>query len=100
MVVEKGQLATCEIIQPMSIPIRLPNLGSSDESIRISCWLVDSGDFVEEGDRLVEVLMPGTTFDVQAPAPGIVGRIERTVDAVVAVGDVLGWIEECNQEAD
>jgi 2-oxoglutarate dehydrogenase E2 component (dihydrolipoamide succinyltransferase) len=84
----------------MAIPIRLPNLGPGDEDVRVSCWLVDLGDSVEAGDRLVEVLLPGMTFDVPAPESGVVTRIERSYDDIVAEGDILGWIEAGNVEAE
>ena len=84
----------------MTIPIRLPNLGSGDENVRVSCWLVDIGDTVEAGDRLVEVLLPGMTFDVPAPESGVVTRIERSFDDIVAEGDILGWIKASNAETD
>ena len=77
----------------MSSPIILPDLQPGDAEIRVSCWLIDPGDTVLEGDRVVEVLTSGITFDVLAPASGILNGISQPVDAVVAAGDVLGWIK-------
>ena len=77
----------------MAVPVRLPELGAG-EPVRISCWLVDTGDAVEAGDRLVELLVTGMTFDVPAPAGGVLQRIEKGFDTVVQTGDILGWIEE------
>lgn len=77
----------------VAVPVRLPELGA-DEPVRISCWLVEAGDAVDAGDRLVELLVSGMTFDVPAPAAGVLQRIEKGFDAVVQTGDVLGWIEE------
>jgi pyruvate/2-oxoglutarate dehydrogenase complex dihydrolipoamide acyltransferase (E2) component len=76
-----------------AVPILLPELGAGRDVVRVSCWLVDLGDNVEEGDRVVEVIVPGVTFDVSAPISGILSRIEKLPDAPVASGDVLGWIE-------
>ena len=83
----------------MLTPILLPELGAGDEVVRISCWLVDVGDGVETGDRLVEVLMPGIAFDVPAPAAGVLTRMEKSCDAVVVPGDILGWIELAAEES-
>jgi pyruvate/2-oxoglutarate dehydrogenase complex dihydrolipoamide acyltransferase (E2) component len=77
----------------MSIPIVLPELGAGGADVRVSSWLVDLGDEVDAGDRVVEVLLPGATFDVPAPAAGILTGIARPVDSVVRSGDTLGWIE-------
>ena len=59
----------------------------------MSCWLVDLGDLIAAGDRIVEILFDGVTFDVAAEQSGILTRIERPLEAVVRTGDVLGWIE-------
>jgi 2-oxoglutarate dehydrogenase E2 component (dihydrolipoamide succinyltransferase) len=77
----------------MRSPVRLPDLGAGDEELRVSCWLVDLGDAVDAGDRIVEILLDGVTFDVTAEQSGIVTRIERALDSVVRRGDVLGWLE-------
>jgi 2-oxoglutarate dehydrogenase E2 component (dihydrolipoamide succinyltransferase) len=77
----------------MRSPVILPDLGAGDEELRVSCWLVDLGDAVDAGDRIVEILFDGVTFDVTAEQSGTVTRIERALDAVVRPGDVLGWLE-------
>ena len=75
------------------IPITVPDLGAGAEPIRISAWLVDLGQTVIAGDRVVEVLIPGITFDIAASRTGELVEITKPVDAVVAQGDILGWIE-------
>ena len=77
---------------PTRIPILIPDLGSGTESIRISAWLVDLGQTVIAGDRVVEVLVPGITFDIQTAHNGELVEITRVVDAIVKPGDVVGWI--------
>jgi pyruvate/2-oxoglutarate dehydrogenase complex dihydrolipoamide acyltransferase (E2) component len=85
--------------QEMRIPLTLPDLGAGDEELRVSCWLVDLGDCVDEGDRVVEILMDGMTFDVLAERSGTLARIERPLEAVVRTGDVLGWLESREDSA-
>jgi pyruvate/2-oxoglutarate dehydrogenase complex dihydrolipoamide acyltransferase (E2) component len=77
----------------MRTSLKLPDLGVGDEELRVSCWLVDLGDAIDEGDRVIEILMDGITFDVLAESSGTLTRIERPLDAVVRTGDVLGWLE-------
>lgn len=76
----------------MTTPIILPELGSRG-IVRVSCWLAELGDAVEEEDRIVEILVPGVTIDIPAPASGKLVRIEKLPDAEIAPGDVLGWID-------
>lgn len=73
------------------ISIVLPELGSTN--VRFSLWYVRAGDQVFEGDRVAEVLIPGATYDVSAPASGrLVERHARDNDAL-ASGQVIGVIE-------
>tara|TARA_B100000029_G_scaffold354245_1_gene347030 strand:- start:365 stop:610 length:246 start_codon:yes stop_codon:yes gene_type:complete len=76
----------------MGSPIRLPEIGAT-APLAISCWLVDTGEWVERGDRVVELVTPGSTFDVAAPMAGRLSRIDTPMDTRVATGDILGWIE-------
>ena len=74
------------------VPIQLPELGTAGEPVRVCCWLVEAGEDVDVGDRLVEVLIHGVTFDVASPASGTIVGIDKSLNAVVDTGDVLGWI--------
>lgn len=75
----------------MRAPITLPELGAAEA--RVSAWFAEPGDWVCEGDRLVEVLIEGATFDVAAPATGrLAERLSLPADRVVT-GQVLGAIE-------
>jgi pyruvate/2-oxoglutarate dehydrogenase complex dihydrolipoamide acyltransferase (E2) component len=91
---------SCKVLTfTMPSPVVLPILGTETE-IRVSSWLVDLGDHVEAGDRIVEVLMRGITFDVSASVAGILTEIVKPLDSVVRAGDTLGWIEPHSQPID
>jgi pyruvate/2-oxoglutarate dehydrogenase complex dihydrolipoamide acyltransferase (E2) component len=81
------------LIDAMQTALRLPELGAGEDEMRVSCWLVDLGDAVGGGDRIVEILLDGVTFDLSAEHAGVLTRIEKPLDAVVRTGDILGWIE-------
>jgi pyruvate/2-oxoglutarate dehydrogenase complex dihydrolipoamide acyltransferase (E2) component len=74
----------------MSVPkeILLPELGASP--VWLSVWFADVGDEVFEGDRLVEVLIGGATFDVAAPATGRLAEKRAWPRDLIRTGDVLG----------
>ena len=75
----------------MPVPITAPDLGTPRG--RMSLWFVRPGERVYEGDRVVELTIPGAVVDVPAPATGIVvGRMALPGDSVTA-GLVLGTIE-------
>lgn len=74
-------------------PITLPDLGSGAQSVRVSTWLTQIGEEVVAGDPIVEVLLPGISFDVEAPVSGLLRRIDCFENEHVTVGNALGWIE-------
>ena len=74
-------------------PIMLPDLGAGHHQIRVCIWLTQIGEEMTAGDPVVEVLIPGITFDIAAPASGLLRRIDRFENDVVQPGDVLGWLE-------
>lgn len=74
-------------------PITLPDLGAGEQLVRVCTWLTQIGEEVSAGDAVVEVLLCGITFDVEAPGNGRLRRIGRFENDVVVTGDTLGWLE-------
>ena len=75
----------------MRTDIRLPELGA-DPAV-VSVWFADPGETVYEGDRLVEILVGGATFDVSSPATGrLIGKLALPDDPVLP-GQVLGVMD-------
>ena len=75
----------------MRTPVHLPELGAS--AVRLSLWFAEAGDTVFEGDRLVEVLVGGATFDVAAPATGRLIEKRALTNDRLHPGQVLGVME-------
>jgi pyruvate/2-oxoglutarate dehydrogenase complex dihydrolipoamide acyltransferase (E2) component len=75
----------------MRAEILLPELGTAP--LVLSVWFADLGDLVFEGDRLVEVLAGGATFDVSAPATGRLAEKRVLPDDRLQPGQVLGAVE-------
>jgi pyruvate/2-oxoglutarate dehydrogenase complex dihydrolipoamide acyltransferase (E2) component len=71
--------------------ILLPEVGASPAVL--SAWFADPGETVFEGDRLVEVLVGGATFDVSAPATGRLAEQCVLPDEPLAPGQVLGLVD-------
>lgn len=81
----------------MRTPVLLPDLGAAP--VAVSLWFAGVGDSVFEGERLVEVLAAGATFDVSAPVSGkLVERLVWPGD-VLRPGQVLGVLELEREEA-
>jgi pyruvate/2-oxoglutarate dehydrogenase complex dihydrolipoamide acyltransferase (E2) component len=75
----------------MRAEVILPELGASP--VVLSAWFVDPGDLVYEGDRLLEVLVGGATFDVSAPATGRLAEKRARPRDLLRPGQVLGLVE-------
>jgi pyruvate/2-oxoglutarate dehydrogenase complex dihydrolipoamide acyltransferase (E2) component len=76
----------------MRRPILLPDLGV--RAAVLSVWFVNPGDQVYAGDRLVEILAGGATFDVPSPVTGqFVERLALPDDSLQP-GQILGMVEE------
>jgi pyruvate/2-oxoglutarate dehydrogenase complex dihydrolipoamide acyltransferase (E2) component len=73
-------------------PIALPDLGTN--RVTFSLWYVQPGERVFEGDRVAEVLIPGATFDVPAPAGGVLAERLALPNDLLTPGQVLGCIQE------
>jgi pyruvate/2-oxoglutarate dehydrogenase complex dihydrolipoamide acyltransferase (E2) component len=71
--------------------ILLPEVGASPAVL--SVWFADPGEPVFEGDRLVEVLVGGATFDVSAPATGRLAEQWVLPDEPLTSGQVLGLVD-------
>ena len=85
----------------MPAEIVLPELGvTPGEPVVLSVWFADEGEEVLEGDRLVEVLVAGSTFDVAAPATGRLSEILAQPEDQLQPGQVLGLIEETEADDD
>ncbi len=74
-------------------PLTLPDLGTAGQQVRVSTWLTQIGEEVVAGDAVVEVLLRGMTFDVEARSSGRLRRIGLFENDLVEPGETLGWIE-------
>ncbi|MFL5328076.1 MAG: biotin/lipoyl-containing protein [Gemmataceae bacterium] len=72
------------------VEIVVPSVGPP--AVEITVWFAEPGDRIYAGDRLVEVLSGGATFDIPAPATGQL--IERTAFAhdKVTPGQIIGAV--------
>jgi pyruvate/2-oxoglutarate dehydrogenase complex dihydrolipoamide acyltransferase (E2) component len=74
----------------MPTPILLPELGAG--AVTLSVWYAEPGEPVLEGERLVEVLADGATFEVLSPATGHLLEKCAYPREVLTPGQVLGLV--------
>src|SRR4051794_24162213 len=74
--------------------IRVPTLGESVTEATIGRWFKKAGDPVAVDEPLVELETDKVTIEVPAPSAGVLGEISAKDGETVAVGALLGQINE------
>ena len=72
----------------------LPEIGEDVNEATVSFWHVDKGEKINEGDDLIEMVTDKATFNVPAPASGVLTEIMFEEGQTIKVGQTLAIIEE------
>jgi 2-oxoglutarate dehydrogenase E1 component len=76
-----------------TVQIAMPEMGESVTEGIVLEWHVAEGDFVNEGDTIVEVSTDKVDAEVPAPADGVITKLIASVDEEVPVGAPLAEME-------
>ena len=76
-----------------TVQIEMPAMGESVTEGTVLEWLKEEGDYVEEGETIVEVSTDKVDAEVPAPANGTLTKILKAPDDVVKVGEALAEFE-------
>jgi 2-oxoglutarate decarboxylase len=79
--------------QTATVQIQMPEMGESVTEGIVLEWHVAEGDFVNEGDTVVEVSTDKVDAEVPAPTDGTITRLIAQVDQEVPVGEPLAEME-------
>ncbi len=77
----------------MAIQVKVPTVGESISEVTIANWLKKDGDAVQMDEVIAELESDKATFELTAPAPGIL-RIKKQVGDAVPIGELICLIEE------
>lgn len=72
----------------------LPELGEGIEQAIVSYWHFKEGDKVESGEDIVEMATDKATFNLPAPASGILTKIYFEEGENVGIGNAIAEINE------
>src|SRR6266511_3764489 len=87
-------MATAETVE-----IQMPQMGESVTEGTVLEWHKQEGDFVEEGETVVEVSTDKVDAEVPAPASGKLVKIVKDVDETVQVGAALAELDPSAEAA-
>src|ERR1700748_3340728 len=83
-----------------TLQITMPEMGESVTEGIVLEWHVAEGDFVNEGDTVVEVSTDKVDAEVPAPTSGTITKLVASVDDEVPVGQALAEMESGEAAAD
>ena len=86
------------MVPSTELDIIVPELGAGSLRVRVCSWLAVLGETVHEGDRLVELSLPGMTFDINSPADGTLVSIDKPIGTEIHPGDLLGKLLAIEEE--
>ena len=78
----------------MRIEVKLPELGEdAGKEATVSFWYVEAGGEIKKDEDLVEMVTDKATFNVPAPASGVLEKISALEGDKVEVGGLMAVIE-------
>ena len=81
----------------MITPILVPKLGMTQADITVVKWSIGDGEPVAKGETVVTIETAKVTYEVEAPAPGMVFVLKR-IKEKVKIGETLGVVAESREE--
>ncbi len=76
----------------MPVELKIPAVGESISEVTIGAWRKGVGQRVEQDEEIVELETDKATFDLPAPAAGVITRILKQPGETAAVGEVIGYV--------
>lgn len=83
----------------MEVQIKMPDLATAADEVKIVRWLVAVGMPVKLGEPLLEIETDKATMDVESVAQGTLKAVYAQADDVVAVGQVIAVIESASESS-
>jgi pyruvate/2-oxoglutarate dehydrogenase complex dihydrolipoamide acyltransferase (E2) component len=77
----------------MDIPIKMPDLATIAEEVRILRWYVEVGQSVKLGQPLLEIETDKAVMDIECIAAGTLKEIYARADESIPVGQIIALVE-------
>ena len=83
----------------MSIELKVPAVGESISEVQIGAWHKSAGERVEADEIVAELETDKATFELPAPAAGVLTRILKKAGESAGVGEVIAYLGDGTEEA-
>ncbi len=77
----------------MEVKMKMPDLSTTGDEVRVVAWLIEVGGEVSRGAPLLEVETDKATMEVEAIASGVLKSVLAPAGDTVSVGQVIAVIE-------
>lgn len=84
----------------MATEIRLPDLGEGVQDVTVNRWRVAVGDAVKAGDVILEIATDKVDTEIQAPADGVLLKINYRNGEIAPVDAVMGYIGAADEKVE
>jgi len=78
----------------MPVELVVPKVGESITEVEIGEWVKAEGDTVGRDETVVMLDSAKATVELPSPVAGVISQIVKQTGEVVAVGDVIAYLEE------
>src|ERR687884_503910 len=82
----------------MAAELKVPTLGMDMEEATIVRWLVEEGAEVEKGEPVLEIDTDKTSFEIEAPAGGVIRNLRGEEGETLPVGSTLAYVTAPGEE--
>lgn len=76
----------------MSVDVKIPTIGESITEVTLSSWLVEDGEYVNEGDVICEIESDKATVELPAESSGVLKQSAEE-GAELEIGAVIGSLD-------
>ena len=78
----------------MVTPVKMPDLGTTVEQVKLIAWRKQEGEPVKRGEILAEVETDKAVSELEAIADGVLLRQVVPADSVIEAGTIIAYIGE------
>jgi pyruvate dehydrogenase E2 component (dihydrolipoamide acetyltransferase) len=76
----------------MAKPIKIPDMGTTVDTLTLNEWLMEEGETVARGDALAEIQTDKAEVDLESYASGVLLKKLVADGAEVEVGQVVAYV--------
>jgi len=76
----------------MAFSVVMPALELAQETGKVLVWIKKEGDTVVKGEPLLEIETDKVSFELEAPADGVLAGVKSHEGDVVPVGQIIAWL--------